>query len=183
MDGKDLTALDTPPLQCGTETLASIGTSDVLRKFDQDTTLVASVALSLVIVAAAALGCEELVQTESVRLSVADTVRSTDRPHGTQLTSSTPPEASNRSVKTTASNLSSQSNPIDKQITSSQRSAEPVKELAGPKSESPIHRTSMHHKVADVKIRLLMLWHASLSRSRQQARSWKVFWRYNDHQR
>jgi hypothetical protein len=86
-------------------------------------------------------------------------------------------------VKTTASNLSSQSNPIDKQITSSQRSAEPVKELAGPKSESPTHRTSMHHKVADVKIRLLMLWHASLSRSRQQARSWKVFWRYNDHQR
>jgi hypothetical protein len=189
MGVEDLTAFDVPPPQRGTKTLASTGTSDVLRRFDQDTTLVTSVALSLIIAAAAVLGCEELVQTKSARVSVADTARAADQPQETQLTSSTPAEASYRSVETPASNSnsprapSSQSNLIDTQITTSQRSPEPVKELAGPKSKSPTHRTSMHHEVADVKIRLLMLWHASLSRSRQQARSWKAFWRFNDHER
>jgi hypothetical protein len=102
MDGEDLKAFNAPPLQCSNRTLASAGTSDVLRKFDQDTTLVTRVVLSLLLVAAAVLGWEELVQTESVRLSVADTVRATDQPQETQLTSSTPLETSYRSVETPA---------------------------------------------------------------------------------
>jgi hypothetical protein len=185
--GKELAAFDALPLQCATKRLASNGKSDELRKFAQDATLVTSIVLSLAIVAAAVLGCEELVQTESVRLSVADTVRAMDHAQETQLTSSTSPEASYRSVETPASNLSSprarssQPNPIDTQTVTSQRSPGPVEELAGPKSKSPTHRTSTHHKVGDVKIRLLMLWHASLSRSRQQSRSWKAFWRFDDH--
>jgi hypothetical protein len=189
MAGEDLTAFDEPPPQYATKTLEPTGTSDVLRRFDHDTTLVTSVVLSLLLVAAAVLGCEELAQTESVRLSVADTVRATDQPQETQPTSSMPPEASYRSVETPASNPSSprapssQSNPINTQTATSQRSAEPVEELTGPKSKSRTHRTSIHHKVADVKTRLLMLWHASLSRSRQQARGWNAFWRSNDHQR
>ena len=187
MGGEDLTAFDASRLRCGTKTLTSNGKSNQLRKFDQDTTLLTSVILSLVLVAAAVLGCEELVQKESVRLTVTDTVRATDQPQETQLATSTPPEASYHPVETPASNPSSprapssQLNPIDTQITASQRSAEPVEELAGAKSKSPTHRTSMHHKVSDVKIRLLMLWHASLSRSRQQARSGNAFWRFNDH--
>jgi hypothetical protein len=187
MEAKDFAACE-PPEQHTTKTLASPDTSDVLRRFDQDTALVTSVAVSFVIVAAAVLGCEELVQTESVRLSVADTVRATDQPQKTQLTSSKPPEASYRSVKTPASNpssfraLSSRSNPIQTQIATSQRSPEPVEELAEPKSKSLRHRTSMHHKVVDVKTRLLMLWHASLSRSREQAHNWNAFWG-SDHQR
>jgi hypothetical protein len=95
---EDLKAFDAPR-QCGTKT----GTSDVLRKFDQDTTLLTRVVLSLVLVAAAVLGWEELVQTNSVRPS-ADTVRATDQPQETQITSSTPPETSYRSVETPASN-------------------------------------------------------------------------------
>jgi hypothetical protein len=156
---EDLTAFDAPPLQCGTKTLALTSTSDVLRKFGQDTMLVASVALSLVLVAAAVLGCEELVQTKSVCLCVG----ATDQLGGTQLTSSTPLETSYCSVEIPATNPSfhrapsSQSNPIDIQINTSQRSPEPVEELAGSKSKSPTQRTSMDHKVADVKIRLLML--------------------------
>ena len=159
--------------------------SDALRKFNQDTTLLTSVVLSLVLVATAVLGWEELVETNSVRPGVADTVKATDQPHGTQLISSTPLETSYRSVETPVFNpssplaLNSQSNPIDTQINTSQCSPEPVEELAGPKSKSPTHRTSMHHRVADVKIRLLMLWHASLSRS--QARSRQAFWEFNDH--
>ena len=189
MAGEDLTAFDEPPPHYATKTRAPTGTSDVLRRFDHDTTLVTSVVLSLLLVAAAVLGCEELVQTESVRLSVADTVRATDQPQETQLTLSTPPEAFYRSVETPASNPSfprapnSQLNAINTQTATSQRSAESVEELTGLNSKSPIHRTSLHHKVADVKIRLLMLWHASLSRSRQQTRSWNAFWRSNDHQR
>ena len=142
--------------------------SDVLRKFNHDTTLMTRVVLSLVLVAAAALGCEELIQTKSVRLTVADTVRATDQRYGTQLISSTPLETSYRSVETPASNpsaplaLNSQSNPIQTQIATSQLSPEPVDELAEPKSKSLRHRTSMHHKVVDVKTRLLMLWQASL---------------------
>ena len=107
MDGEDLKALKAPPLRCNNRTLASTGASDVLRKFDQDTTLVPRVVLSLLIVAAAVLGWEELVQTESVRLSVADTVRATDQPQETQLISSTPLEISYRSLETPASNPSS----------------------------------------------------------------------------
>jgi hypothetical protein len=185
MAGEDLAAFDAPPAQYGTKTLASTDPSEVLRRFDHDTTLVTSVVLSLILVAAAVLGCEELVRTESVRVSVADTLRATDQPQETQLTSSTPLETLYPSVETPPSNPSSplafnsQSNPIDTQINTSQRSPEPVEELAGPKSKSPTHRTSRHHRVADVKIRLLMLWHASLSRS--QARSWKAFWEFNDH--
>jgi hypothetical protein len=187
MNGGNLKAFDEPRLQCSTKTLTLTGPSDVLRKFDQDTTLVSTIVLSLILVSAAVLGCEELVQTESVRLSVADTVRATDQSQETQLTSSTAPEASYRPVETPASNSSSprapgsQSNPIDTQIIASQRPPKPVEELAGPQSKFPTHRTSMHHKIADVKIRLLMLWHASLSRSRQQSRSWKAFWRFDDH--
>jgi hypothetical protein len=189
MTCEDLAAFNAPPAQHGTKTLASTGTSDVLRRFNHDTTLVTSVVLGLVLVAAAVLGCEELVQTESVRVSVADTVRATDQPQETQLTASTPPETEYRSVEIPASNPSSprapssQSNPVNKRIATSQRSPEPVEELAAPQSKSLTLRTSMHHKVADAKIRLLMLWHASLSRSRQQARRWNAFWRFNDHQR
>jgi hypothetical protein len=181
MEGKDLAACE-PPALAGTKTLASPGTSNVLRRFDHETTFVTSVVLSLVLVAAAALRCEELVQTESVRQTVADTVRATDQPQKTQLTSSTPPEASYRSVETPASNpsspraLSSQSNPIQTQIATSQGSPEPVEEVVEPKSNSVRHRTLMHHKVVDVKTRLLMLWHASLSRSREQAHSGNAFW-------
>lgn len=186
MDGKDLTAFDEPRLQCDTKTLDLTRTSDVLRKFDQDTTLVASVALSLIIVAAAALGCQELVQTESLRLSGAATGGATDQPHVTQLTWSTPSETSYRSDETTAPNPSSprapssQSNPTDTEITTSHRSAEPAEELAEPELKSPKHRAFMHHKVADAKIRLLMLWHVSLSRSRQQAHRCKAFWAFNE---
>ena len=146
MDGEDLTP---PP--------ASTSTSDVLRKFDQDTTLVAKILLGLLIVAAAALGCEGLVQRECVRQTVAGTMRATDQE--TQLTSSMPAEASYRSVETPASPpLSSQSNPIDAQITASQRSFEPVEELVETKSKSPRHRRPSH---------------ASLSRTRQ-------FWGFSD---
>jgi hypothetical protein len=186
MEGKDLAECE-PPVQDGIKTLGSPNTSDVLRRFDQDTTLVTSIAVSFVIVAAAVFGCEELVQTDSVRPSVVDTVRATDQPQKTQLTSSTAPEASYRSVETPASNpsspraLSSQSNPIQP-IATSQRSPEPVEELAQSKSKSLRHRTSMHHKVVDVKTRLLMLWHASLSRTREQARSGDAFWA-SDHKR
>jgi hypothetical protein len=181
MDGKDLTALDAPRLQCGTKTMASSGKSEVLRKFDQNTTLVASVALGLVIAWAAVLGCEELVQTKCVGPSVVDTVRTTDQPQETTL------ETSYRSVATLAPNpssplaLNSQSNPIDTQINTSQCSPEPEEKLSEPKSAFPRHRTSTHHKVADVKIGLLMLWHGSLSRTRPKARSWKESWRFNDH--
>ena len=44
MDGKDLAAVDAPPAHDDTETLPSTSTSDVLRRFDQGTTLVTSVA-------------------------------------------------------------------------------------------------------------------------------------------
>jgi hypothetical protein len=127
-----LTGFVASPLQWGTKTPNLTGTSDVLRKFDQDTKLVTRVVLSLVLVTAAVFGCGELVQTESVHLNVADTVRATDKPQETQLTSSTPPETSYRPVETPASNPtsprapSSRSNPIDTQITMSQRSLEPV---------------------------------------------------------
>ena len=110
--------------------------SDVLRKFNHDTTLVTTGVLSLVVVAAGALGYEELIQTKSVRLTVAE-------PQGTQLASSTPPEASYHSVETPASGPSSpqvpssQSIPIDTQIITTQRSAEPVERFAEPKSEVP----------------------------------------------
>jgi hypothetical protein len=164
MEDKDLPACDAPPAQDGTKTLASPGTSDVLRRFDQDTTLVTSVALSFLVVAAAVLACQ-LVQTESVRQTVADTVRATDQPQETQLTSSTPPEALSLPVETPISDPgspgtpSSQSNPIETQIATGQLSLEPVEELAEPKSKPIRHRTSVHHKVVDVKTRLLMLWH------------------------
>jgi hypothetical protein len=161
--------------------------SDVLRRFNHDTTLVTRVVLSLVLVAAAALGSEELIQTKSVRLTVADTVRATDQPQETQLTSSTPPDASHHSVETPVSNPSSpqapssQAIPIDTQIITTQRSPEPVEKFAEPKSEFRRHRISTRHKVADVKIRLLMLWHASLSPTGRQARSWTEFRSFNDH--
>ena len=151
MDREDLTAFDAPPP-------ASTSTSDVLRKFDQETSSVAKIVLSLLIVAAAALGCEEVVQTECVRQSIADTVTAADQPHGTQLTSIAPPETVYGPVETPGSNssspraLSSQSNPIDTEITvRGQRSLAPVEELAEPKSKSLINRTSTHHKLADVK--------------------------------
>jgi hypothetical protein len=169
MEDKHLVACE-PPAQDGTKTLAAPGTSEVLRRFDRDAALVTSVALSFVIVAAAALGCLELVQTESVRHTLVDTVRATDQPQETQFTSSMPPEASVETPASSPPAPSSQSNPIQTQIATSQLSPEPVEALAEPKSKSLRHRTSMHHKVVDVKTRLLMLWHASLSRSRQQAR-------------
>jgi hypothetical protein len=187
MGGEDLTSFDAPPLQCGTKTVALADTSEVLRKFDQDTRLMTRVMLSLVLGAATVLGCEELVQTKSLSLGLVRTVGATDEAQATRITSSAPPEIAYRSVESPASNsssfraLSSQSNPIDGQITASQRSAEPAEGLPEPKSKSLRHRPSMHHKVADVRTRLLMLWHASLSRSGQSARSWNVFWRSNDH--
>jgi hypothetical protein len=110
-------------LQCGTKMPTLTATSDVRRKFDQDTKLMTSVALSLTIVAAAVLGCVELVPRESVHLTVADTVRATDQPQETQLTSNTPPEASYRPVESPASDPSSprtpnsQSNPIQTKVT------------------------------------------------------------------
>jgi hypothetical protein len=161
--------------------------SDVLREFDHDTTLVTRVVLSLVLVAAAALGCEELIQTESVRLTVADTVRPTDQPQETRVTSSTSHEASYHSVETPVSNSSSpqapssQSIPIGTQIITTQRSPGPVEKFAEPKSESRRHRISTRHKFDYVKIRLLMLWHASLSSTRRQARSWTESQRFSDH--
>jgi hypothetical protein len=167
---------DAPPLQCSRKTRVSTGISDVLRRFDQDATLVAGIVLCLVLLAAGVLVCEELVQTKSVSLSTIRTspssaaplsVRATNQAQWTRLTSSTPPEASYRSVETAAPSpsfvraLSSQSNPADTQVTANQRISEPVQELAEPKSKSLRHR------------------HASLSRSRQQPRSWKAFSGFN----
>jgi hypothetical protein len=79
-----------------------------------------------------------------------------------------PPDTSYRPVETPGSNSSSprapsSQNPIDAQITITQR--EPVEELAEPKSKPLRHRTSTHRKLADLKTRLLMLWHASLIRA------------------
>ena len=148
MGGEDLIAFELP-LQCGTKTLDLTGTSDVLQKFDQDTRLVASVVLSVVLVAAAVLACEELTPTKSASLNATGSVGATDQVQGTQLTSSSTPETAYRPVETPAPNpssaraLTSQSNPVDAQITTSQRSSQPVQEVAEPKSKSPRHRTSI----------------------------------------
>jgi hypothetical protein len=155
MDGEDLTGFVASPLQWGTKTSNLTGTSDVLRKFDQDTKLVTRVVLSLVLVTAAVFGCEELVQTESVRLNIADTMRATGQPLETRLTSSTPPETPYRSVETPASNPSSprapssQSNPIDTHITTSQRSLEPANAEKPSRSEQvPKHRRDVESATA-----------------------------------
>jgi hypothetical protein len=70
---------------------------------------------------------------------------------------------------------------LQERFEASQRSPETVEKLAEPKSKSLRHSTSMHHKLTEVKIWLLMLWHASLARSRQQARSSKQLWESSDY--
>jgi hypothetical protein len=56
-------------LQCRTQTLALTDTSAVLRRFDHDTKLLTIVVLSALLIAAAVLGSEELVQTKFARLN------------------------------------------------------------------------------------------------------------------
>jgi hypothetical protein len=49
--------MDASPPQYGTKTARLTGTSDVLRRFDQDSRLVAIVVLSLMLVAAIVVAC------------------------------------------------------------------------------------------------------------------------------
>jgi hypothetical protein len=49
--------MDAPPPQYGTKTPRLTGTSDALRRFDQDSRLVAIVVLSLIFVAAIVVAC------------------------------------------------------------------------------------------------------------------------------
>ena len=183
-DSRILRSMDGIPadrnLQCRTGTLAPTGTSTVLRRFDHDTQFLTIVVLSVLLIAAAVIGCEELVQTTFVRLNAWAPSNATDQARGTLFTLRLPPEtpshpAASNPIAVRALN----SPPADPKTRMSQSSSEFVQQIPQfpeAKSQSPSHKPSVHHKLADAKTRLLALWHASL-RTKQQ-RSSTASWNF-----
>jgi len=180
-DSRILRSMDGIPadrsLQCRTETLALTGTSEVLRRFDHDTRFLTAIVLSVLLIAAAVLGSEELGQTKFVRLNAWSPSNATDQARGTLFTPRLPLETASHPVEPPTSNpiavraLSCPPKPADPKTTMSQSSSEFAQQaplLPEPKSPSPRHKPSPHRKRADAKTRLLALWHASLWRTQQQ---------------
>ncbi|MBV8279302.1 MAG: hypothetical protein JO170_29130 [Verrucomicrobia bacterium] len=186
-DSRILRSMDGIPadrsLQCRTETLALTGTSEVLRRFDHDTRFLTAIVLSVLLIAAAVLGSEEFVQTTFVRLNAWSPSNATDQTRRTLFMSRLPPETASHPAASNPIPVRALSSPPADPKARSQSSSEFV-QLIPPfpeaKSQSPSHKPSVHHKLADAKMRLLALWHASL-RTKQQ-RSSTASWNINERQ-
>jgi hypothetical protein len=178
-------ALHEPRLQTPEHPLVSTGIYEVIKRFNRSTTWVATGLLAPVIFAAVMVALQE-------RHAKADDLTKEERQTtGDPLVNTNPAAISDivgSNEKSTSEITSAQATSVDRGLTSeikhpdTQANATSWSPAQQPdsarviRSKSPKvrYRTFVRHRICDVKMRLIALWHQSLAQS-EKSRGWTLF--------
>jgi hypothetical protein len=154
-----------PPLQTAEYPVALTSIHKVLRRLDRDTTLVAAGLLGTVVFAAIVLAFPERDPkpddpTKEARQTTGSDRKSLTSGQATSVDQGSNPEINHPDVQANATSWSPAQRPDSVRVIRS-------------KIPNVRYRTFVRHRILDVKMRLIALWHQSLARS-EKSRGWKV---------
>ncbi len=184
---------DAPPLQTGEDPAVSIGTHNVMRRFNRNTTWVATGLLGALICGAMMLAIQE------PHPSATDLAEEAIQNRGKLLPSSSPAAPSEIAGSSGKGNVeinpaqltnvdhapASETGEPDAQVNASLMSPENRQESEreiAPKIHVLRKKSFRRPRLVDVKMRLLALWHQSLAR-RERSRTWTFFSNLNKPER
>ena len=187
----DSKALPAPQLQAH-EHPALPGTYEVIRRLNRDTTWVATGLLGAVIFAALVLA---LLECHPKADDLTKEARQTSGSLSLNANPATPSNVVGSIEKSTGEIASGQATSVDRGLTpeishhNGQANATSWSPAHGPDSAQVIrskiptvrYRTFVRHRIVDVKMRLIALWHQSLQR--EKSRAWTLFLNSNKWQR